>query len=911
MLHRNGHPRSIAALAISLVLLGGLAPAAVAGQSGLPPSGAGHRLPHASRLDLAGLATRTSPRGLQFAVSVRTNDPALAGAAIMATGGEVVNAGASLVEAYVRPEALRGLAGQPGVGAVTPIRRPVEHAFLAAGVALHGADVWQAAGYTGAGVRVGIIDGGFAGLPALLGTRIPGPVIGRCYAAVGSASSDLAACDGGDPHGAAVAETIAAAAPGVTLYVANPQSRLDELATVAWMTAAGVRIINASWTSGDVFEGPGDGTSPFTASTYALVDRAVSGGAMWVGAAGNGALDGWTGTWTDANGNAWLDFAPGDEDNRISLTAGDEITVGLRWNDAWGRATNAFDIGLYAAGGTDPLASATGSPSGANDPVRVFSFTAPGTGTYSLAVHRVSGSGAARLQILVDTNADAPLQYRDAAGTLATPADSRNPGMLTVGAVGTAAASVIEPYSSQGPTVDGRVKPDLVGADCTATTLVAAFCGTSQAAPFVAGAAALLAQANPGRTAVELAGIVVAHTVPLGAPVPNDVFGHGRVSLGPPPTAPTPAAPASAPPATTQAISGPAEARARQAMAATGSAVHVVYAAGAGAGSVLYRRSTDNGATFAAPIQLSDPGTGAGWSAVAAAGDLVVAAWQQADVPGFLPSAIWVRRSTDGGTSWAPAMPLTILPDQVGPPTVAADSAGHVLVAWTDAATGRIWTRASQDGGSTFGQPLTIGSTTLPSRSATPALDGAPSAALGSGGIGYVAWSSGPTRILLRRTTDGGTTWSPVFTVDAAATGSVEPWVSADGPGVVVVYGAPPARGRPTAIYLRRSADSGSHWTGRLVAASAATPLGAPAVTIKGLVMRLLYSQCVTGRCATTRLAYRQTGNGGSSWSAISFQTDGSSFAIGVGVAQTSRILLAFTESDSIAGPATLYFRIR
>ncbi len=84
----------------------------------------------------------------------------------------------------------------------------------------------------------------------------------------------------------------------------------------------------------------------------------------------------------------------------------------------------------------------------------------------------------------------ATLAHHTVAGSLPSPADSRNPGMVAVGAVPYNKPTDIEPYSSQGPTLDGRIKPDLVAADCAPTTVTAEFCGTSQSAPFVTGAAA-------------------------------------------------------------------------------------------------------------------------------------------------------------------------------------------------------------------------------------------------------------------------------------------------------------------------------------------------------------------------------------------------------------------------------------
>ena len=125
-------------------------------------------------------------------------------------------------------------------------------------------------------------------------------------------------------------------------------------------------------------------------------------------------------------------------------------------------------------------------------------------------------------------------------GSLPTPADSRNPGMVSVGAVDYRTPTVIEPYSSQGPTLDGRVKPDLVAADCAPTTIDSEFCGTSQSAPFVTGAAALLLEADPTLTPTALAALLKQGAVPLGSPVPNSVFGAGRLALGPTPvTIPT------------------------------------------------------------------------------------------------------------------------------------------------------------------------------------------------------------------------------------------------------------------------------------------------------------------------------------------------------------------------------------
>ena len=120
---------------------------------------------------------------------------------------------------------------------------------------------------------------------------------------------------------------------------------------------------------------------------------------------------------------------------------------------------------------------------------------------------------------------------------IATPAESRNAGMLAVGAAHWNSVDSIEPYSSRGPTPDGRVKPDIVGADCGATSLRPlnehgnGFCGTSQAAPHVAGMAALVRQQFPTYTPAQITNYLKGHAEQRESPDPNNTWGHGFAKL--------------------------------------------------------------------------------------------------------------------------------------------------------------------------------------------------------------------------------------------------------------------------------------------------------------------------------------------------------------------------------------------
>ena len=429
------------------------------------------------------------------------------------------------IEGYIRPERLKSLAATPGVVTVRAIRAPVADTNASPAPALHGALSWQQAQYSGKGVKIGILDGGFDGFAGLMGSELPGNVQARCYAQLGIASSTLADCETqGETHGTAVAESIIDMAPGAALYVSNAYSRADLAAAISWMTAAGVRIINFSQGWGP--EGMGDGTSGYVDSIYGLVDQAVAAGALFVASAGNEGEMSWLGPATDANSNGWLDFAPGDEGNALDLRAGDEIDVVIRW----GSAASDYDLSIWQD--NSKLAESVDSQSQTRDPVEILSFTAPATGTYEISVSRYSGPPALAMRLMVLSQAAASLRYSTTAGSLPAPADSRNPGMVTVGAVNYRTPSVIEPYSSRGPTLDGRIKPDLVAVDCAPTTIEPVFCGTSQSAPFVTGAAALLLEADPTLTPVSLASLLKQRATPLGSPVPNNTFGSGLLSLG-------------------------------------------------------------------------------------------------------------------------------------------------------------------------------------------------------------------------------------------------------------------------------------------------------------------------------------------------------------------------------------------
>ncbi|MFM2105666.1 MAG: hypothetical protein RL338_698 [Chloroflexota bacterium] len=822
---------------------------------------------------------------------------------------------------------------------------PASGVPVAAGAALIGAADWHAAGYDGSGLRVGVIDGGFDGLVAALGS-FPGGIEARCYESPGLSSSVLAACEGsGTDHGTAVAETLAAVVPGARLYVANPPSYADVRETIAWMTANGVRVINASYSSSAIFEGPGDGTSPYAGSYYRIVDEAVARGALWVNAAGNSGDVGWSGRWTDADGDGWLEFAPGDEGNDLSLSPGTSIRVAIRWSDRWGASADDHDLYLFPDGGTTAVARSTRRQDGRGDPVERLSFTSARGGDFELAVRHRAGSTSNRLQLLVATEGSVDsLEHVVSSGTLPSPADSANPGMVTIGAVDVRAPDELELYSSRGPTADGRFRPDVVAPDC-ADTSRGAFCGTSQATPFAAGVAALLLQASPTLRPAALAAALRSRVAALASVShPDGASGYGRISLGTPPGVPPPAPPAipsvTAAPTGTNGLSLPGEGDGWRALA-TGSrgVVHALLtdrsgSGGAGAGAdptlgasgavatVVHRRSLDGGASFAQPVVLSgaagggiggagESGGPAGHAAIAAAGDLVAAAWLEGDPDGTGPTTLVLRASEDGGTTWGSPLALTAPGERPGRPAVAAGE-GRIVVGWTDASSGAVTLAWSGDGGRTLARRAVVGRTTLAAAGGAPGLDALPAVAV-SGSAVHVAWSGTASRVLHRASPDDGGAWGPVATLDRLAVGSSRPWLAAAGDGVLVAYTARRVAGGVPTVALRRSTDGGATFAPRLLPV-AASPLGArdPVVVASGDVIRLAWGQCTTSSCARLRLWYRQSSTAGRTWGAAAALTPTTRSARATGLATAGRVLVLYALGPTAAGGGeTVVLRIR
>jgi len=137
-------------------------------------------------------------------------------------------------------------------------------------------------------------------------------------------------------------------------------------------------------------------------------------------------------------------------------------------------------------------------------------------------------------------------------------------------------------------------------------------------------------------------------------------------------------------------------------LAVSGDHVYVVWEDESdGDTDVLLARSTDSGAIFGVPVDLSDNDAPSTHAALAVQGDTVLVAWDDFD---FELGEILLRRSTDGGANFGAAVNVSESEGAVSQRPALAIDGDTVHVAWEDDATGDVdlFHRRSTDGGDTW-----------------------------------------------------------------------------------------------------------------------------------------------------------------------------------------------------------------
>jgi len=505
---------------------------------------------------------------------------------VQALGGRTELTYEAQLQAFVPVEALEELAKMSEVIFIRlPVRPKRTHSdeplmltaqgsgsVVSEGVSVIGADDWQQAGVRGEGVKIGISDSGFRGYAAQLGRELPArdKVVTRSF----RSDRDLECrnCSEGQAlHGLAVAEVVHDVAPAASLYLTNWESDVEARRSLDWLIEQKVNVINASWAfySG-CFRAGGGIFEP-------QIAKVRQNGILLTAAAGNEGDVHYEASFQDTNSNNRHEFASGDEVFNLDFRLFEAQVQGQRvaaifvlfllsWDADCTNATDDYNIFLFP--NSDPSFRQNSDwlfrP---GVPIKIaggfFFIQDPSfigkTDKWSVLIEkRRPNAPSARLDVVVVACFDCiggDFNYLTPTGSVNIEEPSISPNAMTVGAAHqspTRCPRSLCPdgrllvYSSQGPTKDGRIKPDIAAPTHVSTATFgrftghsqgqnAGFGGTSAAAPHVAGAAALVQQAFPDFTPEKIQQFLESRAEDSGEPGKDNRYGAGILFMGQPP----------------------------------------------------------------------------------------------------------------------------------------------------------------------------------------------------------------------------------------------------------------------------------------------------------------------------------------------------------------------------------------
>ncbi|GAB3537951.1 hypothetical protein GCM10027343_02430 [Noviherbaspirillum agri] len=278
----------------------------------------------------------------------------------------------------------------------------------------------------------------------------------------------------------------------------------------------------------------------------------------------------------------------------------------------------------------------------------------------------------------------------------------------------------------------------------------------------------------------------------------------------------------------------------------------IIFSGGSHGGDMFFARSTDNGARFSEPVNISNSigGDGKGrisrdvwhngsYDLLAGPDGALYAVWTEYDGP------LWFSRSVDGGKSFS-------RPKQIGggtnakpvrAPSLALGKDGTLYLAWRtgEDAGADIHVARSADGGERFSKPIVV--------APGDTYSDAPKLAVGQDGVLHLVYaqsSSGPFgkyRILYTRSTDGAKSFDAPREVSKPLPSSIDsasfPSLALDGVGrLYVSYELfPDPSKRPRGLGMVVSADGGRSFSAPGVVPESSDPAGGSNGSHQGLLM--------------------------------------------------------------------------
>ncbi|NWF76408.1 MAG: S8 family serine peptidase [Nitrospirae bacterium] len=444
-------------------------------------------------------------------------------------GAEIIKISDNVVKAKVPIGMLSKIA--ENIEVITFIKlpdKPIPQDIKSEGVNLINVSSYISSGYNGTGVKVAIIDLGFAGVSsAVAAGELPSSVIQ--LDCTGSGCSTTTFVSETDPHGTACAEIVYDIAPGAQLYLIKIGDLLDLVDAKNYCKTNSIKVVthSVSWINTNFYDG-----SCYYSNPVCTVDDAYRNNIFWSNSMGNYAKQHYEAFFNDLDADSWHNVANTVELIPIYAEQGETIDIYMTWDD-WPASDQDYDIYLFQVidSSQSIVALSENIQNGSQLPIESFSYVAPSTDYYYFAIKKYSATSNNKLDIF--SLGHEILDYSIASSSITSPGDAI--GAFAIGAINYVnwVTGPIAEYSSQGPTNDGRYKPEISAPDYVSTYSYGMnnFPGTSASSPHVAGAAALILSANPGYSVSQLWNALTGSAIDMGVSGQDNIYGFGRLSL--------------------------------------------------------------------------------------------------------------------------------------------------------------------------------------------------------------------------------------------------------------------------------------------------------------------------------------------------------------------------------------------
>ena len=394
------------------------------------------------------------------------------------------------------------------------------------------ANVRSGYGYTGAGVKIGIISNG---VKHINDSKESGDLPDDVHVL-----SDEVGGDGGT----AMLEIVHDMVPDAELYFHDMgDDEIEFNYAIDALVSSGCKVIcdDIYWQGQPYFE---DGTIANHLESV-LSDNDI----VYVAAATNLAEEHYQGEFNEWK-DGFHDFSGGTNPNRTSmyvyLPAASGVRIILQWNDKFGSSGNDYDLYLSDISNSSSeieygdLDYSVDTQDGSGDPLEYIEYYNPGSSEIIgvIDVRKNSSAESRILEWFILPKNGAIVFNNNVVAADSVFGHAAVPDVITAAAVNWITPSIIESYSSHGPvtisypTQEIRAKPDITGVDGVSITGAGGFSnpfyGTSAAAPHVAAVAAQIWGAHPEMTADEVKAALYNSAVDLGETGKDTTFGYGR-----------------------------------------------------------------------------------------------------------------------------------------------------------------------------------------------------------------------------------------------------------------------------------------------------------------------------------------------------------------------------------------------